>query len=135
MKNMALFILLFSLLAAKAQDKCDTSVCLHEKAGKYKIEMEKSCGDKLTVYVHTADNAPLLGKEILGYVDYFYSAKNYAVEDLYQFPGSNRLEAVIPSPGYFNAKVTLVIDKETVSAFFNNECMLRAENDTSVMLH
>jgi hypothetical protein len=96
------------------------------KAGKYKIELERKCSDRLTFYVHSAKDKQLATKDILGYVDFFYFNNTYFVEELYHFAGTNKLEAMIPCTGYFNIKITLVIDKETVSAFFDNECTLYA---------
>lgn len=117
----------FIFFGAKGQvDVCDTSSCMVGKAGKYKVELERKCSDKLTIYVHSPKDLTLKTKEILGYVDYFYSDANYFVEELYRYPGANKLEAPIPCTGYFNLKVTLVIDKETISVFFDNECTLRA---------
>jgi len=66
---------------------------------------------------------------IIGYVDFFYLDKTYAVEELYQLRKTNSFEAAIPCPGFYDIKVTLVIKEKTISAYFDNECTLRATSN------
>ncbi len=117
-------VLSLSPLRAQKPDVCDTNSCLVGKAGKYKIELERKCGDRLTFFIHAPSNENLESTELLGYVDFFYLDNNFYIEEIYRYGKTNRLEVPVPYPGYFNIKITLVINKETVSASFKNECIL-----------
>lgn len=106
------------------RDVCDTSSCLVGKAGRYKIELEKKCGDRLTFFIHAPKDMDLSTTEILGYVGFFYLDNNFYTEEIYRYGNTNRLEVAVPDAGFFNVKISLVIKRESVSAEFKNECIL-----------
>ncbi|MBL7931280.1 MAG: hypothetical protein JNL60_05245 [Bacteroidia bacterium] len=117
------YFLLFLKMAAQ-QDVCDSSACYVAKAGKYKIELEKKCSDRLVFYIHSPHDLTMENTEMIGYVDFFYLDNNFFIEEIYRYRGTNKLEVPIPYPGFFDFKISLVINKETVSATFHNECIL-----------
>ncbi|PBQ30543.1 hypothetical protein CNR22_01745 [Sphingobacteriaceae bacterium] len=119
-----------SIFLLKAQKiSCDTNSCIKHTAGRYEIELVKKCGNRLHVYVNEVSGKALMNTIIIGYIAFYYKGGTMATEDLYQYPFSNYLEAEIPRTGFYNFKVSLIINGESVSAFFDNECTRRTLAD------
>ena len=126
MKKIILTLCLFTFTLLHAQQiACDTNSCTKQKTGKYEIELVKKCSNRLNVYVNDRMGKPLINTDIIGYIAFFYKGGDMVTEELFQYPQSNYLEAEIPRTGFYNFKVSLVINGETVSTFFDNECTLR----------
>src|SRR5688572_1001225 len=94
-----LFILAMAFMQeVRAQDVCDTTSCLVAKAGRYKIELEKKCGDRLNFYIHSPADLLMENTEIIGYVDFFYLDDSFFIEEIYRYRGTNKLEVPVPYP-------------------------------------
>jgi hypothetical protein len=126
---LAFFLFAFNILYAQ-QITCDTNSCVKKKAGSYQIELVKKCSTHLNVYVNDQKGKPLLNVPLIGYIDFFYNDGTFVIEELYQYPQTNYMEAEIPRAGFYNCKVTLIINNQTVAAYFDNECIHRALGDT-----
>jgi hypothetical protein len=126
MKKIIAMLCLFTSFFSRAQEKmCDTNSCIKKKAGDYQVELVKQCSDRLDIYVNDSKDKPLIDTAIIGYVEFFFNDNTYVVEDFYQYPKTNFLEAEIPCTGFRNFKVTLIIKKQTVFTYFDNECTLK----------
>lgn len=125
-------IALFTLVSIFAQAQeviCDTTTCTKKKAGKYLVEVVRKCSDRLSVYVNDSKGKPVLNTTIIGFAEFFFHDNTYVVEDFYQYPQTNFLEAEIPRTGFYDFKIVLVINSQTFEATFDNECTLRAQAD------
>ncbi|PBQ30526.1 hypothetical protein CNR22_01660 [Sphingobacteriaceae bacterium] len=104
---------------------CDANTCTRKRAGSYQIEVS-GCINYMDVTIYHKNNKPLAGTELTGYAEFYYPDESCLTEELAQFARTNSLRVKVPYPGFNNFKIALIINGQTVYAFFDNDCNLRA---------
>jgi len=129
MKVLALLIVLFGSPAIWSQsEKCEPGGCTSKKTEAYVVELA-GCYNFLHIYVLNKQGEALRNKEIIGSVEFFYLDESILKSKFSQYFKTNSLRAKIPSPGFYNCRISLSIDGEPVVVAFENECDLRARVD------
>ena len=117
-------LLFFTGLAQITPDQ--TPVCTTKKAGRYLVELA-GCGNYVDIYLYTLREKPVRGTELKGKAEFFYLDESCARSEFIQYERTNSLRAEVPFPGFYNFKVTLIIQSDTISTYFDNTCDLRAQ--------
>jgi hypothetical protein len=92
-----------------------------KKAGNYYVEMA-NCTDLFQVFVYSKNRKLIHNSILKGEVDFSYIDETFVTSPL--FAGKcNDLTASIPAKGFYKCKVTIMVEKELVQAFFDNECL------------
>jgi len=127
MKNIIAGLLVFFFLNNKAQvDLNETPGCTTKKAGHYLIELA-GCNNYIDIYLYDLKGKQVRGIQVNGKAEFFYLDETCATSEFVQYERTNALRAVVPGPGFYNFKVTLLIKNDTISAYFDNSCDLRAQ--------
>lgn len=123
----ATLLLLLSLNSLAQINPNETPVCTTNKAGEYLIELA-GCGNYIDIYLYDPKEKPVRGGiELKGKAEFYYLDETCASSEFIQYEWSNSLRAEVPGPGFYNFKVTLVIQNDTISTYFDNSCDLRAQ--------
>jgi len=127
MKKIMLYIFIFISALLGAQDSiCKPGNCTTKISGKYKVELA-GCRNYLDIYLLDSKNRPVRGEEIRGTVEYFFLDKSSISSEFEQYYRSNSLRAIIPSSVFTRCRITLEVNDEFITVYFNNECNLRVQ--------
>jgi hypothetical protein len=131
MKSCFIFILLIFTASASIsqEEKCEPNTCTTVAADRYKVELA-GCTNFLDIYVLNSSGRPLRNIEIRGKVEFFYLDEAILDAKFEQYYNTNSLRAKIPSPGFYNCRITLTIDGSNIVVSFENECDLKAQIDS-----
>lgn len=86
----------------------------------YRIEMV-GCNDYLEIYLYNKVMDPLNNYGVLGDVKFYYPNEVYSSSPLVPY-GADGFTAKIPSPIYYNSRVTMNFAGQALTAKFDNVC-------------
>jgi len=123
----ALFILylLIHMVTRAQTHTCDANTFARKAAGNYNIKVA-GCENYIDIYIYDKKNKPLVDAVIMGHAGFYYPDESYLSEDLTQSSSTNALRVKVPYPGFSTFKISLIINGQNVSAYFENDNSLRA---------